>query len=125
MSNDKLLKIRNQKNGIVVSTMESSKYISGYKLEQINDTIVGVDIYTTSIYNVFSDKISVIDIILDKDVKIIMVAGNMMQRNKLASDDYREQEFGGDVLSGNLNYSIAVTLFLKTILTGTGLTNYL
>ena len=80
--NYKLLKIENNINGISVSTMESSKYISSYKLKNINDSSVSIDIYTTSIYNFFANKNSKIEIIIDEKKKILLIAGMSINRSK-------------------------------------------
>jgi uncharacterized protein YxeA len=86
VSNDKLLKIRNQITGVVVSTMESSKYISDYNLQFVNDTTVSISIYTTSIYNVFASKTPHINIPLDEKVKNLIIVGKTIERDNLLSD---------------------------------------
>jgi hypothetical protein len=84
--NDKLLSVRNQTNGILVSTMESSKYLGSYNVKRINDSTAGISIYTTSLFNVFARKITGFNIALDKKVKNIVIAGKMMERDNLVFD---------------------------------------
>ncbi|MCY7290708.1 MAG: hypothetical protein LH615_00850 [Ferruginibacter sp.] len=84
--NGKLLKVRNQKTGVVLSTMESSKYISDYDLQVVNDSTASISVYTTSIYNLFANKVSEISITLDDRVKKLIVVGKVIERDSLLSD---------------------------------------
>lgn len=81
------LKVRSQKNGtVLISTMESMKYISDYAIEPVDETTVNVNVYTTTIYNLFSGKATEINISLDEKIKYLIIAGKTIKRDSLIAN---------------------------------------
>jgi hypothetical protein len=78
----RLIKVKNNKDGISVSTMESAKYITRLDAVQLSDTIVVVTVYTTSIYNLFSKKTPEVNISLNDRIAEVIIAGEKIKRKK-------------------------------------------
>ncbi|MEO5890622.1 MAG: hypothetical protein ABIQ31_10235 [Ferruginibacter sp.] len=86
VTDENLVKVHAQKENVVISTMESAKYINSFEIQPVNENTVDIAIYTTSIYNIFSSKKAMVNITLDERIKYIIVAGKTIRKDTLVAN---------------------------------------
>jgi hypothetical protein len=87
VKNINLISIKNKGNNkLIIQTLESFKYINKIKLTKINDSIMKVDIYTTTVYNPFAIETTKIVINLNQNFNHLLFENNIIKRDSLSEE---------------------------------------
>jgi hypothetical protein len=75
-----LINIVDKEDSLQITTKESAKYISDISTNIISDTIMKIELFTTTIYNPFSKRRTEVNINIGRQIRSLVVAGHQIQR---------------------------------------------